>query len=466
MASRYHEGTPESQYGPGPKVLPNGHVQGISRKDQFYNENLPPFGSNYRMPSSGNVQGVNYSKGLSDLSTEVDNYEIAFARGDDKYLEVAFRRVDLKMDQIFRGPETAKKPDVLRSNLGGRPISPSEAIDFIFYFSFRVTLEFGQATQHEFDLPTDDYETLTRLTHHARNVHQQCAGYKLFSNEQGWRYNATYDELWRGEWRHTTNARHTWMDTVLNSVGTNDEPVSQTVASSASPTPKRKLTESTTPEAPMVTTSSAIPAAPTRVFSLVVRTAGTPLTPTAATTVDTPMAPKRRTSLPISRAQQRDRKRSRSSSPPTSPSPKRKATRLPVSGKFPRMARVCSNRDSSSTRQQVAAGDVSVATASNTMDKQTKAKSKTINEQAKGDRLLDDHVGQDATSPCTACQKRPGRACRVARDPVEFNSLKCNHCIRSKLGGCFSTDNPGFPYENSVIDRMRAFEKSRAKGSP
>ncbi|KAK8000979.1 hypothetical protein PG991_013201 [Apiospora marii] len=381
------------------------------------------------------------------------------------------------MDQVFRGPQTMKKPSVVHSDEGWRPSSPSYAIDFMGYFDQRVALEFSQVNHAEkkhgkkLGLSGVEFEMLERCARYLAEWYKTCKEYELFTKDQGWCYDKPYSELWKGEWRKTGNDKPTWLDTILNPQEMDREPASPTASSSAPPTPTGgDSTQPATPEIPTVATSPVIPAAATPVGSSVVPTAGIPSTPTAAAATTVGL-PQKRTPLPFSADQQPDQKRSRPS-PSPSLSPKTQPSRLPPTGTFSRLCLAGSNGESSGTSQPAAGGDVAVASASSstTTSKQSKGKAngsdlkpKTVNEQAKADRLLDDGVGQDATSPCKNCQKVAGRRCLVARDPLAYKSLKCEHCIRNKLGGCFCADNPGFQYDQQVIDTMRKIEQSRKK---
>ncbi|KAK8063649.1 hypothetical protein PG996_008301 [Apiospora saccharicola] len=358
------------------------------------------------------------------------------------------------MDRVFRGPETMKKPDVVRSNSGWQPRSPSDALDFMGYFHQRTRLEFSQACgpEKKFGLRHEDFERLDMCSKNLTAWYEECKAYDLFTRDQGWLYSKPYDELWNSEWRKTKNVKSNWMDTVLEPQEEDHKSASQT-ASSTQPAPSTNLTQSIAPEDQIKATSSAIPVAaiavadtpvaaiPVQASALnatVVPATAMPMGPTAATT---------RKPLPISGAQQPDRKR-----------------RM-----FKPVNQTVSNGIPSCTGQADAGADVAFTIARNTSIDQSNAKpngsksqSKTDNEKAKGKRLLEDTEGQDATAPCKACLKA-GRVCRVAIKPVDFNSMKCAHCIMYKLGDCCSTENPGYAYPQDDIDVMKARQSARIK---
>ncbi|KAK8112920.1 hypothetical protein PG984_013446 [Apiospora sp. TS-2023a] len=377
------------------------------------------------------------------------------------------------MDRVFHGPETMKKPDVVRSNSGWKPRSPSDALEFMGYFHQRARLEYSQACGpcKKFDLQCEVFGRLDMCSKNLTEWYEECKQYDLFTRDQGWLYNKPYDELWKNEWRKTKNVKSNWMDTVLEPQGEDHESASQT-ASSTQPAPSTDLAQSIAPEDPIEATSSVIPVPATPVQApasnaLVVPMTAMSMGSTAATT---------RKPLPISGAQQPDRKRSRSpsssSSLPSSPSSPPygpRASKLPMTGMFKPPNQTVSNGIPTSAGQAEAGGDIAFTIASNTIHKPSNAKpngsksqSKTDNEKAKGKRLLEDKEGQDATAPCKACLKA-GRPCRVPINPVDFNSMKCAHCIINKLGECCSTENPGFAYLQQVIDDMKARQSARTK---
>lgn len=426
MASRYCAGTPESQYDQSPKVIPKGHDQGVAWKDQFYDEKHAPFCSNERVPSSGPEEGVDYQQGILRLMAEADSYLIAFARGVDLHLETVCCRVDSLMDQVFRGPEMMKKPDVVRYGAGFRPLYPSDALDWMGYFDQRARLEFGQASGPEPKFPLSGvvWVTLSRCVLHVQNVYQGCTAYDLFSKDQGWCYAKPYNELWRREWVGTKNAKSKWKDTVLCPPDEDHEPVFQT-ASSTPPAPTTGSTRSTAPEAPMVAANSIVPDAASPVVKSAIPTPTIfPLTSRAATIAAPPQTPKKRKPLPMTGAQKPDQKRRRPSS--SSPSRQPRASKLPIMGTFKQQPQIIvGNDDPSKTGQSAVGRDASVAIASNTTNIQSKAKpsgsgptlTKTERERAKAAQLDDYNVGQDATKPCRAYRRGP-RPCRVARDPI------------------------------------------------
>lgn len=90
-----------------------------------------------------------------------------------------------------------------------------------------------------------------------------------------------------------------------------------------------------------------------------------------------------------------------------------------------------------------------------------KAKS-TISDSSKASELEDDNVGMRAAQPCKNCRRSPDR-CRVAKDPVEFKSLKCKHCIHTKAGKCFDVDDDEVKarYSPEVLAEYKQVRPSR-----
>ncbi|GAW24800.1 hypothetical protein ANO14919_143940 [Xylariales sp. No.14919] len=82
-------------------------------------------------------------------------------------------------------------------------------------------------------------------------------------------------------------------------------------------------------------------------------------------------------------------------------------------------------------------------------------------EKQRGEKLDTDGLGVDATRPCTRCHKS-GRTCRVARDPISYNSFKCGACISTKCSCSFSINNPGADYTRETLDTARQREEQKA----
>ncbi|KAI0973336.1 hypothetical protein F4678DRAFT_459468 [Xylaria arbuscula] len=89
-----------------------------------------------------------------------------------------------------------------------------------------------------------------------------------------------------------------------------------------------------------------------------------------------------------------------------------------------------------------------------------KQRKKTENERTKGLKLNDDLYGADPVRRCASCEGKNVR-CRVAREPGEFKSYKCGHCISSKLKCSFSHEHPGIPYDSTCIVASRPKEETK-----
>ncbi|KAI0839711.1 hypothetical protein F5Y06DRAFT_295078 [Hypoxylon sp. FL0890] len=94
------------------------------------------------------------------------------------------------------------------------------------------------------------------------------------------------------------------------------------------------------------------------------------------------------------------------------------------------------------------------------------SRKKTDYEKGRGQKLQSDDKGQMAKTPCKHCINRPHR-CRVAIDPVSFDSFKCAYCISNKVSCSFNFHNPGLNYlpetMNRISDKEKAKKASRVK---
>ncbi|KAK8062582.1 hypothetical protein PG997_014679 [Apiospora hydei] len=207
-----YPGTPESQYGPPRKELPRRDEDGYRWSDKDPQHTSPIFSTD-REPSSRPTgcpcPDDAYKEELTNLIRDSDDYAIAFARGDDRYLGTVFGQADRRMDWMFQAPETLTKLGVIHSRSHGwRPRCPAEALEFMRYLANRATLEFDQVRRDDPGprLRRDLLDRLEMAIKAMRQAFEECAEYALFEREQGWLYEKSYGDLWAAEWRFTKNA--------------------------------------------------------------------------------------------------------------------------------------------------------------------------------------------------------------------------------------------------------------------
>ncbi|KAK8078881.1 hypothetical protein PG994_002688 [Apiospora phragmitis] len=337
MASRYRAGSPESQYGPPrprlPTPDPDGQ-KGITWRDpRYHDEN----GCTLRLdpeqyePSRRHMKGEKLStafpEAMAGFLDDSHDYVIAFVRGDDVRLEAAFRQAWQRMDLVFRAPQTLKKLDmVTASSSGWRPTSPSHAIDFMWYLAERAKRELKQveAPWVDFRLPDVHLQWLKEcVVPRLWAAFEDCAGYDLFTKDQGWWYDRSYDELWENAWRGRKNAKSAGANVGVGPAGEEDRSIIPQPGPSTPAVPTRtSLTQST-------------PVFPLTAAGPVARTASTSLPAAAATTAGPPAAPKARTAL-VTLDEARKRRRAESTSSETTSSEARK---MPKMGLFKPQAR-------------------------------------------------------------------------------------------------------------------------------
>ncbi|KAK8029783.1 hypothetical protein PG993_011074 [Apiospora rasikravindrae] len=515
MASRYLQGTPESQYGPPRKQLPKRDEEGFWWKQPPYYDasHIAPFCSVDREPPYGPMEGYRsddaYARELTNLIGDSDDYAIAFARGDDSYLKLMFSRADGRMDCVFRAGETLKKPGVVHSRLEGwRPRFPAEALEFMWYLANRATVEFGQVCNDSPGprLPRGLLAKLEMAIKAMNGAFEECAKYRLFNKEQGWMYERSYVELWKNQWRFTENAKPAeLMDLLVLRPGHDSIPITHAA-------PPSRGTNGFAQYAPTASATPVIPVAPLAAAAPLTLTAATPVAPTASATVVPPAPSRRRTALPTFSGENKRRRMGtskisplaeifRHSDPERSPVPaaassssnnnnnnnnnndgnSRSDSTEPEAGHSGggrgcprhRWQQRGSNTDgqprAKSSDSEPGQPEAEGRAVSNGQDDQPSRPTKTETERKKAEDLQNDDVGQDASNPCDHCAKASRLkfgTCRVAKDPTNYRSLLCNNCIWSKLGekGCFTWENPGHSYPQNVIEVMRDCKMKRGQG--
>ncbi|KAK8116765.1 uncharacterized protein PG998_005046 [Apiospora kogelbergensis] len=352
MTSRCQKGTTESlsiSRRPGPpKGADGGFAYNHIREDHEH-----PFCSNETVPRVSNKRNLGdfiYHDEMGKLSVNAEQWLSAFARGDDGYLAVVLSQASGQMDRVFRAPLMLKTPKVVDSDWGWHPETPGTAIELMWYLSNRASFEFQQAKKREFYLKEINHQTLESCCDNLRKAVKECKAWCLFKKDEGWLFDRPYSELWNNQW-------------CLN---------------------KSKTALATPPATPTI--------------------AGTPVaanTPVDVITTSVPATTQARKPLPTgpSRQIKLGQKRSRSKSPSSAPS-----KRLPEMGTWSQPVKATENhKDTAPSQPGGGVSDAIVPSKANA--KVTGLSSKTAREQAKGAKLDDDALGQDAIHSCAACAK-------------------------------------------------------------
>ncbi|KAK6858318.1 hypothetical protein PG995_006017 [Apiospora arundinis] len=453
MTSRYDPKSPEFWYSPPSKqVLPEKDEEGFKFLDDDHMIPALPWKS---IPRQSGLtfpfpKDRTYRMYLTMIANEAAKYRVAFARGDDQKLKGTFCVMENLMNRIFQGATTLGTPwsDDDSGLPRWEPRNLCNAIAFMGHFFQRIDLEYEQATMGGFELGEDAQKCLKDCRDTLSEVAQGCLEWPLFKRDEGWWFHREYDELWETVWKSRVAPR-------TASIATQAQSPAETPVRAASP--------------------AILPAAASQ-MAAIATAAPMEVTPVDATAAQTRM----RTKLPdlptqgnsdLSEPQRLQGKRSRSPQLLLAATPSPKKPKLPPTGWFrPPEQAIPAKPSTDKTRKEQAKGSRldgidlgppgQVRLAKPEVQNPPTRPSKTDKEKAKGARLDGDEEGQDAQTPCAACSKSHLR-CRVAKDPVKFYSLKCNHCIAGKLGSCFTAGNPGFPYSQKTLEVCRRREDAR-----